>query len=200
MHVILFDDHELFAKSLAFALEDALDMFETYTDCETVADILAIVDEEKPDIVLLDIHMGEINGLDAGEALLAKYPTLKIVFLSGYHLVEYHNAAIRMGARGFINKNSSINELIEKIQLVANNQIIFPNYEEEAEPLTDREKAVLQLAAEGYKQQEIAEKLFISRRTVNNHIQTINEKFHVNSTVAAIVRGIELGMIRLKNR
>lgn len=196
MHIMLFDDHKLFAKSLEISMSASVSKFETFT---TPVNMMAILEKVLPDIILMDIHMGDYNGLDLARSVLKKYPCQKIIFLSGYDLVEYHNEAIKMGARGFINKNISIHELVEQIQRVAGGGIIFPSYDVEIEPLTGREKEVLQLTAEGLKQQEVADKLFISRRTVNNHIQTINDKFSVNSTVAAIVRGIELGIVKLKS-
>ena len=194
MKIMLFDDHELFAKSLEISLKDQITSFETYISPEN---IVQIVSEKKPDMLLMDIHMGEFNGLDVSRELLLAFPELKIVFLSGYDLLEYHNEAIKMGAKGFINKNVSLNDLLTKINLVLSGATIFPKYEQECEPLTNREKEVLQLAAKGMKQQEIANQLYISRRTVSNHMQTINEKFYVNSTVAAIVRGIQLGIIQV---
>ncbi len=197
MKLILFDDHELFARSLEFAIKKYVTAFEIYTSPE---DIVSIVENKHPDLLLLDIHMGAYNGLDIARELLALYPELKILFLSGYDLIEYHNEAIKMGAKGFINKNVGIHDFVDKVNIVAGGGTIFPKYTCDTEPLTPREKEVLQLAAEGLKQQEIAERLFISRRTVNNHIQTINEKFYVNSTIAAIVRGIELGIVSLNGR
>lgn len=194
MKVILFDDHELFSKSLELALKDKLESFETFPNPNHIHQI---INKKKPDLILMDIHMGDFNGLDVANELLQQYPNLKIVFLSGYDLLEYHNEAIKMGARGFINKNISIQELANKINLVLRGATLFPHYDREPNPLTDREKEVLQLLAKGLKQQEIADQLFISRRTVNNHIQSINDKFYVNSSLSAIVRGIQLGIVRI---
>ncbi|KGE19800.1 response regulator transcription factor [Paenibacillus wynnii] len=195
MHIMLFDDHKLFAKSMEISMKSSVSKFETYSSSENMMEIL---EKKQPDIILMDIHMGEYNGLELAKVVLKKYPLYKIIFLSGYNFIEYHNEAIKMGAKGFINKDISIHELVEQIKWVAGGGMIFPKYDSVTEPLTDREKVVLQLTAEGLKQQEVADKLYISRRTVNNHIQTINEKFSVNSTVAAIVRGIELGIVKLK--
>lgn len=194
MKIILFDDHELFAKSLEYAMRKYVTAFTTYISPENINTIMT---EERPDIILMDIRLGEFNGLEVARKVLIHYPETKIIFLSGYDLSEYHNEAIKMGAKGFINKNVGITEFVEKVNLVASGGTIFPEHQGNIQPLSKREKEVLQLAAEGLKQQEIAEKLFISRRTVNNHIQTINEKFFVTSTIAAIVRGIELGIITL---
>lgn len=196
MYIILFDDHKLFAKSLEISMKGIVSKFEVHTSPE---DIVQILKKRTPDILLLDIHMGEYSGLDVATEVLTHYPDLKIVFLSGYDLVEYHNRAIKIGAKGFINKSISVHDLAMQIELVAKGGIIFPKSNQDTVPLTSREKEVLQLMAEGITQQEVANKLFISRRTVNNHIQTINEKFNVNSTVSAIIKGIEMGIVVLKS-
>ncbi|WP_172196879.1 response regulator transcription factor [Saccharibacillus qingshengii] len=199
MHIILVDDHKLFAKSLEISLKERVDKFEVLTSPEGLSKLLA---QKMPDVLVLDIHMGSHNGLEVAQEMLQEYPDLKIVFLSGYDLLEYHNRAIEIGAKGFINKNISIHDLIDQVERVCRGGMIFPRSASDSEvvPLTSREKEVLQLMAEGLRQQDVADRLFISRRTVNNHIQTINEKFQVNSTVSAIVKGIELGIISVNFR
>ncbi len=199
MHIILVDDHKLFAKSLEISLKDRVEHFQVLTSPEELSKLLA---QKMPDVLMLDIHMGDHNGLEVAQEMLRKYPDLKIVFLSGYDLLEYHNRAIEIGAKGFINKNISIHDLIDQVERVVRGGMIFPRSASDSEvvPLTSREKEVLQLMAEGLRQQDVADRLFISRRTVNNHIQMINEKFQVNSTVSAIVKGIELGIISVNFR
>lgn len=199
MHLILVDDHKLFAKSLEISLKERVDKFEVLTSPKG---LLQLLSQKMPDVLMLDIHMGDHNGLEVAQQVLQEYPDLKIVFLSGYDLLEYHNRAIEIGAKGFINKNISIHDLIDQVERVIRGGMIFPRSASDSEvvPLTSREKEVLQLMAEGLRQQDVADKLFISRRTVNNHIQMINEKFQVNSTVSAIVKGIELGIISVNYR
>lgn len=199
MHIILVDDHKLFAKSLEISLKDRVEQFQVLTSPEELPKLLA---QKMPDVLMLDIHMGDHNGLAVAQKVLQQYPDLKIVFLSGYDLLEYHNRAIEIGAKGFINKNISIHDLIDQVERVVQGGMIFPRSASDSEvvPLTSREKEVLQLMAEGLRQQDVADRLFISRRTVNNHIQMINEKFQVNSTVSAIVKGIELGIISVNFR
>ncbi|GGO09022.1 response regulator transcription factor [Saccharibacillus kuerlensis] len=197
MHIILVDDHKLFAKSLEISLKGQVDKFEVYTSPEQLSKVL---ESRVPDILLLDIHMGDYNGFDVAREVLESYADLKIIFLSGYDLVEYHNRAIEIGAKGFIHKNISLHDLVDQIERVRSGGMIFPRSSSDIVQLTAREKEVLQLMAEGLRQQDVADRLFISRRTVNNHIQMINEKFHVNSTVSAIVKGIELGIVTLNFR
>ncbi|CAD5901014.1 conserved hypothetical protein [Carnobacterium maltaromaticum] len=195
MKIILFDDHQLFSKSVELALKEKFDLFTSYNH---KVDILKTIEKEKPDIVLMDIHMGEKNGIEEGKQVLITYPHLKLIFLSGYALTEYHEEAIKMGAKAFINKSCSLDELVTKVELVNRGNTIFPQYEKNIEELTEREKEILQLVANGYNQQEIAEKTFSSKRTISTHMQHILEKLCVHSTVSAIVRGIELGIVKIK--
>ena len=194
MKLILFDDHQLFSHSLELALQNEFEEFLTYNQH---ADCLAIIEKEQPDIILMDIHLEEKNGIEEGRKILATYPDMSLIFLSGYGLTEYHEQAIQMGAKAFINKNSSIVDLVRTIHLVQAGQTIFPKYQKMTNELTSREKKILQLAADGKTQQEIADILFSSRRTISTHMQHILEKLNVHSTVSAIVRGIELGIIRV---
>jgi len=195
MKIILFDDHQLFSNSLSLALTKDFDSFTTYTQHE---DFLRIIEKDNPDIVLLDIHLGEKNGIEEGRKILKTFPDTKLIFLSGYALREYHEQAIQMGAKAFINKNSTIIDLVAKIKLVYSGNTIFPDYQKISGTLTNREKEILQLIATGYSQQEIADILSSSRRTISTHVQHILEKLNVHSTVSAIVRGIELGIVRIQ--
>lgn len=198
MRIVLFDDHQLFSKSLEFVLANKVERFTSYDHPE---DIFKIIDQERPDLVILDVHMGEHSGLTIGRELRYHLPELKIVFLSGYNLQEYNREAKRMGARGFLEKNLSVDKLLESLQRIHAGGTVFMDDESEEilEELTPREKEILQLASNGDIQQVIADKLEISRRTVNNHLMAINEKLSVNSTVAAVIKGIELGIVKLSN-
>ncbi|MGM0126417.1 two-component system, NarL family, secretion system response regulator SalR [Enterococcus sp. AZ194] len=197
MNIVMVDDHELFAKSIEFILSG---LAKTFTYCSHEEEIIQFVKQRPCDLVFMDIHLKDKNGLEIGAELLKELPDLKLVFLSGYDLAEYHNQAIGLGAKGFLNKNTAPDEFIDKISRIKEGETIFPKNEHEyTDQLTDREKEILQAAASGLTQQEIADTLFISRRTVNNHLQAINEKLSVNSTISAIVRGIELGLVTLAN-
>lgn len=195
MKVFLLDDHELFSKSLEIAFNSTNISISSSTNPEIFFNRLI---KRQPDIVLLDIHIGEFNGFDIATEVLKRYPNQKIVFLSGFDLLEYKKEAIKTKAWGLLNKNSTIEELSENLQKIHSGVKLLPTDQNQLDSLSDREKEILKCAADGLKQQEIADKLYISRRTVNNHLLSINEKLEVNSTVSAIIQAIELGIIRVK--
>lgn len=113
-------------------------------------------------------------------------------------MIGNYEEAIKMGAKGFVNKTSSVEDLVTKIHLVNGGDTIFPEYEKIYVSLTKTEKEILQLVAQGKSQQEIAEIIYSSRRTVSTHMQHILNKLNVHSTVSAVVRGIELGVITIE--
>lgn len=198
MRILLFDDHQLFAKSLELVLTHKVEYFKAY---DTPEGIIPTIQKEKPDLVILDVHMGSYSGLEIGRNIREELPDVKIVFLSGYNLHEYNREARRMGAYGFLEKNVSVDRLIESLERIHHGEHVFmgETSDDLVVELTEREKEVLQLASNGDTQQTIADTLNISRRTVNNHLMSVNDKLMVNSTVAAIIKGIELGIVKLNN-
>ncbi|MBP1042905.1 response regulator transcription factor [Vagococcus sp. BWB3-3] len=195
MKVYLLDDHVLFSKSLEIAFQTMDISITSFTGPTSFFDKIK---HEQPDIVLLDIHMGEISGFDISKDILKMYPNIKVVFLSGFNLIEYQNEAIKSGAWGLLNKNLTIESLYSDLINIYHGINLLPSNSNSLDSLSEREKEILKCAAEGLKQQEIAERLHISRRTVNNHLLSINEKLQVNSTVSAIIQAIELGIIRVR--
>lgn len=196
MHIILFDDHTLFAQAMQFSLSTYFERFDIFSE---KVDILKVIIKNKPDIVLLDIRMGSVNGLVVGKEIMEQVPHTKLIFLSGYDLQAYRNEALKIGAKAFINKTASLDELITNIKFISKGHTLLSPNQSIANKITDRELEVLKLAATGQTQHEIAKRLFISRRTVNSHICSINSKLEVNSTVSAIIKGLELGLIQIKS-
>lgn len=196
MKVYLLDDHALFCKSLEIAFKPLEIDLVSFSD---INEFYSAIQRELPDIILLDIHIGEHSGFDVLDALLEKNDTLKIIFLSGFGLEDYKYKAHLAKSYGFLNKNASIEDLHHYLKEVYEGKRGLFDHQLNYEPLTQRETEILKLSAEGLKQQNIADTLGISRRTVNNHLTAINEKLNVSSTVEAIMQGIELGIIRVKN-
>lgn len=197
MKVLLVDDHILFAKSLSIALCDFPEI-EHFSSTKNLQNLEEQITKELPDILLIDINLGGItdeDGLSLTHHLLKRFPKQKIVILSGYDLPGYHKEAKRLGAKGFVSKDVEPDELLHILLSVNNGASHFPEKELFIEDLTESEKKVLELAATGAKRKEISKQLFISERTVSNHLQHIFEKLQVESTIEAITKAIQIGYI-----
>lgn len=196
MNVYLLDDHSLFSKSLEIAFQPMDITLLSFTEPNSFFYKLKFT---QPDLILLDIHIGALSGFDISKEILEKFPNQKIVFLSGFNLVEYRNEAIKSGAWGLLNKDVTIEKLYNDLTRIHQGTNLLPKKINSFDvTLSEREKEILKCASEGFKQSEIAAFLHISRRTVNNHLMSINEKLDVNSTISAVIQAIELGIIRVK--
>lgn len=201
MRVLLVDDHTLFAKSLSIALCD-LPEIEQLSSTKDIKNLEQQIVAELPDILLIDINLGKLtdeDGLMLTQHLLERFPEQKIIILSGYNVPVYRKEAKRIGAKGFISKEVEPNELLRILLKVEDGGTYFPREEVLLEDLTENEKRVLELVARGIKRKEIAEQLYISERTVSNHLQHIFEKLQVGSTVEAVMKAMRMGYITIKN-
>lgn len=201
MRVLLVDDHTLFAKSLSIALCD-LPEIEQFSSTKDIKNLEQQIVAELPDILLIDINLGKLtdeDGLMLTQHLLERFPEQKIIILSGYNVPVYRKEAKRIGAKGFISKEVEPNELLRILLKVEDGGTYFPREEVLLEDLTENEKRVLELVARGIKRKEIAEQLYISERTVSNHLQHIFEKLQVGSTVEAVMKAMRMGYITIKN-
>lgn len=199
MNILLVDDHTLFASSLAIALEGYSEIGHLLA-VENADDLEEVIRENEIDLVLMDINLGKRNGtdgLEASAALLASHPDIKIIILSGYDLPVYRYEAKKAGVRGFLNKSIRPDELVKALGSVYRGGTCFPEEDDRIAPeeLTDAEKKILILLCSGKKRKEIAGELFISERTLSNHIQHIFEKLDVSSTVEAVTKAIQAGYI-----
>ncbi|MFJ8514314.1 response regulator [Lysinibacillus xylanilyticus] len=200
MKILLVDDHSLIGKSLEITLKNfpEVSQFKHISNPQIAQ---SVVLSYSPSIVLMDIHMGDYNGLELGEQLLKKFP-IKLVFLSGFDLIEYKERAMRINAHGFLDKHITVEDLVNQLKKIYfENKKIFPETGENNfayQSLTSREKEVLQLLSQGIKQTAIATELSVSERTVRNHIYSINEKLETNSAIASVIKAIELGIVNVQ--
>ncbi len=198
LKVLLIDDHTLFSQSLSFALK------QFRSDLEIVvinreSDLRKIDDFSIYDVVLLDIHLEKsfsTDGFEIAEYLLNLSSIIKIIMLTGFDLPVYEYKAEQLGIEGFVNKNIEAETLLEVIDSVISGHNYYSKEVEFHDELTDREKEILVFLGEGNKRKEIASKLFISDRTLTNHIQNILEKLEVDSTIRAIIKARKMGYIK----
>ena len=199
INILLVDDHMLFAKSLSVALEEYNEI-EHFYSTQDIQGIEKMVGNNNIDIVLMDINLGSLSdkdGLEIASNLLKSSPMLKIIVLTGYDLPVYRHEAKKIGISGFLNKNISPDDLISSLICVSHGNACFPFENEEIiiEDLTSMEKKILQLISNGKKRKCVADELYMSERTISNHLQHIFEKLDVTSAVEAVTKAIQLGYI-----
>lgn len=134
-------------------------------------------------------------GLELAKQILSCYPEQRVVILSGYDLPVYRSEGRKIGAKGFVNKNIEPEKLISILSKIMQGILYFDREIPFIEGLTDSEKQIIQLIAEGQKRKDIASTLYISERTLSNHLQHIFEKLDVTSAVEAVTKAIQLGYI-----
>lgn len=194
MKIILLDDHKLFGSSIKLLLEEQ-DEIEFCDYVSTIDDLFKYLQIKNYDIALLDINLkSEKTGLDLIGEVLEIYQDINVVILTSYDLKNYKETAYKLGVKDFINKSVEIDDLIERLVRVneGKNKIFNIN---DKPLLTDSEKIVLKELVKGSNKKDIANKLFISERTLYNHISNIYSKLGVNNAIEAFNKAMELGYI-----
>ncbi|WP_414045782.1 LuxR C-terminal-related transcriptional regulator [Macrococcus equi] len=193
--IIILDDHELFGHGVAKIIEaeDDLKVLKVFTDPKLLTHYIKTLN---PNIVLCDIKIKDVNGLNIVKEYSVQFPKVKFIMLSGYNLEEYKIKAYENGAVGFILKDESTDKLVDGIRAVYYFNQNLKNETLLAKPLlSNKEKEILRMVAKDMKNQEISDALFISKRTVEYHITKLIRKLNVESRLGAVIKGIQLGII-----
>jgi len=204
LRVLLADDHVLIAQALEHLLRAEFDVVGTVADGRA---LLKAAGELRPDVVVVDIGMPLLNGLDAGEQLKALHPAIKVVFLTQNREPRFAVEAFRRQASGYVLKDAAASELTAAIRAaIEGKTYISPSIarsmsEESAagqillRDLSTREREVLQLLAEGKSMKEVAAVLDISPRTVEFHKYRIMELLRVRTNAELVQQAIKLGLV-----
>jgi DNA-binding NarL/FixJ family response regulator len=210
VRIIIADDHQLFRNGLRVLLS-AFPGFTVVGEASDGVELLQVIHSCAADIVLMDINMPELNGIDATRQVLAKCPSLNIIALSMYGEEEYYYRMVDAGAKGFLLKDSDISEVKEAIltvmkggsyfsqELLYNVIQKFKTRETEVKManLSKREKEILLKICEGLSNQEIADALFISKRTVDKHRANLLSKTASKNTASLILFAIRNKLIEI---
>jgi len=214
--ILIADDHEVVRDGLKNILL-TLGNISVVGEVANGEDAVNQYNTLKPDLVIMDISMPGMNGIEATRIIKENDPEAKILVLTMHDNQEYLNQIIRSGAKGFVLKNTDKDELLQAVKTVAAGENFFSkdiskltidNYIRSAKdteksetykevPLTKREIEILKFIAEGHSNQEIANKLFISYNTVDTHRKNIMHKLSIKNTAGLVRYAIEKGLIEI---
>ena len=207
--ILIADDHTLFRdglKALFGSVADTVVIGEATTGAEAILQ----AELHQPDVILMDIQMPDLNGIEATRQIVRTSPHIGVIIVTMFEDNESLFAAMRAGARGYVLKGADQDEMLRAIRAVARGEALFgpaiaarlmsffqpmPSLAAAAFPeLTEREIDVLKLLAKGSSNQEIADSLVVSVKTVRNHLSNIFSKLQVADRVQAVIRAREAGL------
>jgi len=211
IRVMIADDDALIREGLRMILDQAPDI-EVVAVAENGSEALRQVGPHRPDVILMDIRMPELDGLEATRRLLASSDHVKVIILTTFEFDEYVFQALRAGASGFLLKRIEPERLIEAIGVVARGEALLApsvtkrvieeisrrqrsHQPELLSALTAREKEVLEMIARGLSNDELSEQLFISANTVKTHVKRILLKLGARDRAQAVVMAYEAGLV-----
>jgi DNA-binding NarL/FixJ family response regulator len=205
---MLVDDHHLLRQSLKRQLEDL--GHEVVADVADGTSAISIALNKQPDIILMDISMAGGDGISACRAIMEADARQRIVMLTMHVETDLIRKSLKAGAIGYLIKDATFDEVLKALQMACDGDVIIsPEFAhallDEAETsrrqqesiLSDREVEVLQLLAEGQSTPEIASNMFISQKTVKNHLASIYTKIDARDRTHAVIRAVKMGIIKI---
>lgn len=209
IHVVLADDHAVVRQGIRQFLETGSNIA-IVAEASDGLEAVRLIREHQPDVAVLDIQMPGQSGIEVTRLLRAERFPVGILILTAFDDEPYIRAVLQAGANGYVLKTADAHEIVEAVQAVNEgksaldptiarklmSQLARPEAAAvSVEPLTEREREVLRLAAKGYTNKAIGAQLSISDRTVQGHLAKIYDKLHAASRTEAVMRGVTLGLI-----
>lgn len=211
INILIADDHKVFREGIISILEDVADIT-VIAEAGDGREVLERLKQVQPDVILMDITMGDTNGIDTTKLVKAAYPNIKVLALSMHSESGYIVKMLEVGASGYLLKDAGKEEMENAIRVIAKGNTYYsqqvssiivqhltnPNKPKEDKggvPLTKREKEVLKLIADEYSNPEIAKELFISIRTVDTHRRNLLEKLQAKNTAGLVKYAIKFGIV-----
>lgn len=202
IRLALVDDHTLVRDGIR-ALLSVIPTVTVVGEAENGADAMVMVEHCNPDLLLVDINLPDINGLELTRKILDKFPTLKVLVLSMYDSKEYVSESLRSGANGYVLKNAPSREIVAAIEAIKNGGTFYSAEiaqkllldDGTINELTPRESQVLYKMIQGLNNKEMARELDISVRTVETHRLSIRRKLNIDKPAALVKYAIDHGII-----
>jgi two-component system response regulator DegU len=208
---MLVDDHTMLRQGLRRSLEE--EGFSIVAEAADGTEAVRLAPVIKPDVILMDVSMPDMNGVEATRRIKAVDPDRRIVMLTMHADADVIDQAIKAGAVGYLTKDCTIDEVAEAIRMAANGETALSpqlaqtmlkevrkldgSAKEEERIITKREEEVLQHIADGCSTPEVAAKLYISQKTVKNHLASIYEKLNARDRTQAVLTAVRMGIVRL---
>ena len=211
--VAVVDDHKMFRDGVTAILNDNKELKVIWSAANT-HETLASIEKERPDVILMDITLGDDSGITLTKILLEEDSDLKILAISMHHEDTYIVKILELGAKGYLLKDAGAEEMLNAIMTVHNGGTYYSNHvsqvlighitrgsspkdKSKTIPLTKREQEILTLIAQEYSNPEIAKELFISIRTVDTHRRNLLDKLQVKNTAGLVKHAIKFGLIEV---
>lgn len=207
---MLADDHRMLREGLRRSLDEL--GFTIVAEARNGLEALDLAASVRPDVILMDVTMPELDGVEATRQIKARQPDVRIVILTMHADHDILSEAIRAGANGYLVKDCSTNEIAQAIEAVAGGETALSaglaasmlaevrrqeNGKQPERVITAREEEVLQLIADGCSTPEVAEQLFISQKTVKNHLASIYQKLDARDRTQAVLQAVRMGIVTL---
>jgi two-component system, NarL family, response regulator DegU len=209
---MLADDHRMLREGLRRSMTEH--GFDVVGEASDGAEAVDMAGELSPDVILMDVTMPELDGVEATRLVKAANPAIRVIMLTMHADQEVLAAAIRSGASGYLVKDCSTEEIAEAIRSAVSGETTLspalaasmlnevrkldaPNQAEEDRIVTKREEEVLQLIADGCSTPEVAERLYISQKTVKNHLASIYQKLDARDRTQAVLQAVRMGIVSL---
>jgi DNA-binding NarL/FixJ family response regulator len=208
LRILIAEDHPLYRKGMISLLQSVRE-FEVVGEATTGEEAVARAAQLQPDVILMDLQMPEVNGIEATRRILQESPNVRVLVVTLFEDDESVFMALRAGARGYVLKDADEEEMVLSIRAVGRGEAIFspaiatrvlayfskPAASPQVFPtLTDREREILNLIARGHPNPSIAKQLSLSTKTIGNYVSNIFTKLQVADRAQAIIRAREAGM------
>jgi DNA-binding NarL/FixJ family response regulator len=208
---MLADDHRMLREGLRRSMTDQ--GFDVVGEARDGEEAVRLAEELQPEVILMDVTMPEMDGVEACRQVRSEFPDVRVVMLTMHADQEVLASAIRAGASGYLVKDCSTEEIASAVRMaVSGETVLSPQLaasmlnevrkldekaDDESRVITRREEEVLQLIADGCSTPEVAEQLFISQKTVKNHLASIYQKLDARDRTQAVLQAVRMGIVHL---